>query len=200
MTRLNRAFFERETPQVARDLLGRLLVHELEGQRVAGRIVEAEAYMGWDDQASHGFGRVTPRNTVMFGTAGVSYVYLIYGFHFMLNVVAKPPDADFAGAVLIRALEPVEGLQFMAQHRNRRKSVEWTNGPGRLGQALGVDKSLNGIDITGQSSPLYFETGIPVADSEASAGPRIGLGRKVGEPWLSKAWRFWITANPYVSK
>jgi DNA-3-methyladenine glycosylase len=200
MTRLDRAFFERDTAQIARDLLGRLLVHEVEGQRISGCIVEAEAYMGWDDQASHGFGRVTPRNTVMFGPAGVSYVYLIYGFHYMLNVVAKPPGVDFAGAALIRALEPLEGLQFMAQRRNGRSRGEWTNGPGRLAQALGIDKSQNGIDIAGQSSPLYFEAGMPVTDSEVSAGPRIGLGRKVGEPWLSKAWRFWIIGHPYVSK
>jgi DNA-3-methyladenine glycosylase len=200
MPRLDRAFFERDTAQVARDLLGQHLVHEIDGQRISGRIVEAEAYMGWDDQASHGFGRVTPRNTVMFGPAGVSYVYIIYGFHYMLNVVAKPPDADFAGAILIRALEPVEGLQIMARYRTGRPQKQWTNGPGRLAQALGIDKSLSGIDITSKSSPLYFEPGTIIPDSEVSAGPRVGLGRKVGEPWLSKAWRFWITGNPYISK
>src|SRR5688572_15517680 len=119
MTQLQRAFFERDTPQVARDLLGRLLVHEVNGQRVSGTVVEAEAYMGWDDEASHGFGRVTPRNKVMFGPASVSYIYLIYGNHYMLNVVAKPPRVDYAGAILIRAIEPVGGLQFMAQQRAR---------------------------------------------------------------------------------
>jgi DNA-3-methyladenine glycosylase len=200
MTRLERAFFERDTVQVARDLLGRLLVREVDGQRVSGTVVEAEAYRGWDDQASHGFGRITPRNKVMFGPAGVSYVYLIYGNHFMLNVVAKPLSADYAAAILIRAIEPVEGLQFMSQRRKERPPKQWTNGPGRLAQALGIDGSLNNIDVTGEASMLYFEAGTPVPDSALSTGPRVGLGRKVSEPWLSKAWRFWITGNPYISR
>lgn len=198
--RLNRAFFERETVIVARDLLGRMLVHDIDGQRVAGRIVETEAYTGWADSASHAHRGETARNQVMFGLAGISYIYLIYGNYWLLNVIAKPHGADYPAAVLIRALEPVEGLEIMATHRPGRPIRKWTNGPGRLTLALGIDQLLNHQDMVDPHSALYFETGASVPDGEVQTSPRVGLGKAVAEPWRSQPWRFTIGGSPYVSK
>jgi DNA-3-methyladenine glycosylase len=198
MSRLTHEFFARDTLTTARDLLGCLLVHDIDGQRVAGRIVEAEAYTGHDDLASHAARGKTPRNAVMYGPPGVSYIYLIYGMYWLLNVVAKPDGVDYPAAILIRALEPVEGLQFMAARRTGRRRVEWTSGPGRLTLALGIDQTLNGIDMTAPGSPLFFEEGIDVPGNQVLTGPRIGI--KVPEPWQSMPWRFWIRDNPFVSR
>jgi DNA-3-methyladenine glycosylase len=198
MSRLTHAFFARDTLTTTRDLLGCLLVHEIDGQRVAGQVVEAEAYTGHDDLASHAARGKTPRNAVMFGPAGISYIYLIYGMYWLLNVVAKPDGVDYPAAILIRALEPVEGLQFMAARRTGRRRVEWTSGPGRLTLAMGIGQSLNGIDMTAPGSPLFFEEGIDIPGSQVQTGPRIGLN--VPEPWQSMPWRFWIKDNPFVSR
>lgn len=200
MHRLDRAFFERDTVIVARDLLGRLLVHDVDGQRVAGRIVETEAYTGWEDSASHAHRGETQRNQVMFGLAGISYIYLIYGNYWLLNVIAKPRGVEYPAAVLIRALEPVEGLEIMAAHRPGRPMRDWTNGPGRLTLAMGIDQLMNHQDMVDLHSALYFEGGQPMAESEVKAGPRVGLGKAVAEPWKSQAWRFFIANSPYVSK
>lgn len=198
MTRLPRTFFERDTVAVARDLLGNVLVHEHAEGRVAGRIVETEAYMGWDDLASHGHRRVTKRNKVMFGPAGFSFVYLTYGIHWLCNVVAKPPDVDYAAAVLIRALEPLEGLQHMALRRANRTQQEWTSGPGRLTVAMGIGPELNERDMTLPDSQLYFVEGDVIQEEHVRRGPRVGIN--VAEPWLSIPWRFRVADNPYVSR
>jgi DNA-3-methyladenine glycosylase len=200
MSRLDRSFFMRDTVEVARDLLGHILVHEAAAQRISGRIVETEAYQGWEDAASHGYRGKTPRNAVMFGQAGVSYVYFIYGNHWMLNVVAKPPDVDYPAAILLRAVEPREGLEFIAQQRSGRAPREWTNGPGRLCKALGIDRRQHGIDVTAPDSTLYFEVGEPVPASAISIGPRVGMGGNVPEPWKSIAQRFWIAGSDYISR
>lgn len=197
--RLPHSFYARDTLTVARDLLGRLLVRELAGERLAGCIVEVEAYMGPDDAASHAHRGWTSRNAVMFGPPGITYVYFIYGVHWMLNIVAKPPDADTPAAVLIRALEPVEGLAAIAQRRAGRPELEWTSGPARLTMALGIDGTLNHLDLTAPESPLYLETGLPIPDSRVQIGPRIGIAY-ASEPWRSKPWRFWAADNPHVSR
>lgn len=197
MSQLGYNFFAQDTLTVARNLLGQVLVHEVDGQRLAGRVVECEAYTGWDDMASHGYRGPTPRNEVMFGPVGVSYVYLIYGMYWLLNVVAKPPGVDYPAAVLLRAIEPVEGLDMMAGRRAGRPMVEWTSGPGRLTMALGIDKAQHGLDLTAPGSPLRFERGEPVPDEAVRTGPRIGVN--VPEPWISKPWRFWVADCPYVS-
>jgi DNA-3-methyladenine glycosylase len=197
--RLPHSFFARDTLTVARDLLGRLLVRELAGERLAGRIVEVEAYMGSDDAASHAHRGWTSRNAVMFGPPGITYVYFIYGVHWMLNIVAKPPDADTPAAVLIRALAPEEGLETIAQRRAGRREHEWTSGPARLTMALGIDEGLNHLDLTAPESPLYLETGCPVPDSQVQIGPRIGVSY-AAEPWRSKPWRFWVADDLHVSR
>lgn len=199
MSRLGRTFYRRETPIVARDLLGRTLVHRTEVARIAGRIVETEAYSGFEDEASHGHRGQTERNAVMFGTPGFSYVYFIYGNYWMMNVVARPEGVDYPGAVLIRALEPLEGLKLMAANRPGRPRHQWTDGPGKLTLALDIDARLDGLDLTAPDSSLFLETGQPVPDEEAAVGPRVGLGRRVTEPWLSKPWRFWVADSVFVS-
>lgn len=202
MKRLARDFFERDTLIVARDLLGRQLVRDLGDnppRRITGRIVETEAYTGFDDQASHGRRGKTDSNAVMFGEVGISYVYFTYGMHWLLNVVARPPDADYPAAVLIRAIEPLEGLDHIAARRMGRPPHEWTNGPAKLTKALDIDRSLSGLNLTAPDSPLYFAPGEPVPDEEVQSGPRVGM-RNVPEPWFSMPWRFYVTGNPYVSR
>ena len=199
MAKLERVFFTRPTPEVARALLGQTLVHVIDGQRISGMVVEAEAYGGWDDQGSHGHRGITPRTRVMFGPPGVSYVYFIYGNYWMFNVVAKPADVDYSGAVLIRAIEPLEGEPIMAANRNQRARREWTSGPAKLAMALGIDKSLNERDLTDPASPLFFEEGPTIPEEQVQTGPRIGL-ESVAEPWRSIAWRFWIDGNEFVSR
>ncbi len=198
MSRLGREFFARSTLRVAHGLLGCLLVREEEGQRLSGRVVEVEAYTGWGDIASHGHRGRTDRNAVMFGPVGISYVYFIYGRYWLLNVVAKPPGADYPAAVLIRALEPVEGLDIMAERRGGRTAREWTSGPGRLTMALNIDSTLNGIDLAAAESALYFEAGKLHPGETICTGPRVGLS--VPEPWRGKPWRYWIDGNPHVSR
>ncbi len=198
MIRLDRQYFARDTNTVARDLLGRILIVEREGARTTGRIVETEAYTGWEDLASHGRAGKTPRNLPMFNQPGTCYVYIAYGIHHMLNIVARPSDVDYPAAVLIRAVEPIEGLATMQKRRAGRKQREWTSGPGRLTVAFAIDKTLNNTDITLPDSSLYCAEGTPVTAEQIATGPRIGIN--VDEPWLSIPWRYWVDGNQYVSK
>jgi DNA-3-methyladenine glycosylase len=192
------SFYAQSALTVARQLLGARLVRVLpDGQRLSGRIVETEAYTGLDDLASHGHSRRTPRNAVMYGPPGRAYVYFTYGNYWMLNVVAEP-DGDPA-AVLIRAIEPLEGLEEMAARRPGRGPCEWTSGPGKLVLALGISGAQNTVDLTTTNAGLWIEPDATVPDEQARAGPRIGLNT-TPEPWLSLPWRFWVRGNPYVSK
>lgn len=194
---LPREFYAQEAPTVARALLGAALVRRVDGQRLSGRIVETEAYSTLHDLASHGRDRRTRRNLPMWGEPGRAYVYLIYGMYWLFNVICEP--VDHPAAVLIRALEPVEGLDVMAEHRAGRPPREWTNGPGRLSRALAITGDHNTLDLTG-GSDLWIEAGDPVPDEAIHTGPRIGLGKRVAEPWFSMPWRWWIADHPYVSR
>lgn len=196
MTIINRNFFSRPTLAIGQALLGQYLIRELDGQRLAGRIVETEAYIGADDSANHASKGRTGRTRVMFGPPGLAYVYLIYGMYHMLNVVTEAPD--FPAAVLIRAVEPVEGLNLMEAHRPRvRKTVNLTNGPGKLCQALAIDQKLNDWDLTvGQK--LWLESGRPVPDEAIATGPRIGISYARPEDQAAP-WRFWVKDNRFVS-
>lgn len=171
---LPRSFYRRPSVEVARDLIGRLLVRRLDGAALVGRIVEAEAY-GPDDPASHSYRGETPRNRSMFGPPGHAYVYRSYGVHHCLNAVSLPPTA-----VLIRALEPLEGLERMSRRRGVDHPRLLCAGPGRLCQALGIDLSLDGMDLTAGEG-LWIARGRPAEVVVATR--RIGISVAVDRPW-----------------
>lgn len=187
---LSRSFYQRPTAQVARDLVGKVLVRTVYGRRLAGVIVETEAYGHADDLASHAYRGMTARNSVMFGPAGVAYVYFTYGSHYCVNVSAR--DGMPAGAVLIRSVEPVDGIATMKRLRNTDDVRLLAAGPGRLTQAMKITLLQNGADVTDRGSGLFIEDG-PARDAAATA--RIGISRAV-----EKEWRFVDPASPFVSR
>ncbi len=193
--RLERAFFARGTLEVARDLLGCQLVRVMEGQRVSGRIVETEAYIGEADEASHARPGRTRRNASMYGPPGHVYVYLIYGIHHCFNVVSE--SEGFPAAVLIRALEPQEGLEVMRRRRGGRPDHELTAGPGRLCEALDIDLRLDGADLCAPDSRLFLEAGLSVPEKEVMAGSRINVRGSAAT--VSAPWRFYVRGNRHVS-
>lgn len=200
MPRLTAAFYRRPDPVlIARELLGKHLVTDFDGQRTTGRIVETEAYRAPDDRACHAYGdRRTARTETMFQAGGVAYIYLCYGIHHLFNVVTGPADA--AHAVLIRALEPVEGLEIMLARRGLEGvRPQLTAGPGVMSKALGIERSFDGASLLDPSSPIWIEDrGSAPAAEAIAAGPRIGVdyaGECAGRPW-----RFYVKDNPWVSK
>jgi DNA-3-methyladenine glycosylase len=193
---LPRTFYLHPPDVVGRNLLGKLITRKFEGERLTARIVEVEAYFGLDDPASHSFPGKTARNAVLFGPPGVAYVYFIYGMYYCLNVSCEPEGQ--AGGVLIRALEPVEGLDTMARLRklpaNARPQL-LTTGPGRLCQALGITRAThNGIDVTDPHSALTIKDD-GAATARIVATPRIGIRKAVDLPL-----RFLVEGNPFVSR
>jgi DNA-3-methyladenine glycosylase len=183
---LSRDFYNRSTRQVARDLLGARLVRILDGVKLVGLITETEAYIGETDLACHAKAGLTPRTAPMYGPPGHAYVYFTYGNHWMLNAVTE--GEGFPAAVLIRAIQPIEGSEVMLERRNGRD----TAGPGKLTQALGITKSENRVDLTETTGGLWIEAGMNVPNSRVTKGPRVGLNN-TPEPWLSKPWRFRTT-------
>lgn len=177
---------------VAPALLGRTLVRQLsDGTRLAGRVVETEAYEP-GDPASHGSRGPTARNAVMFGEAGHMYVFFTYGNHHMLNVVARGEGEG--SAVLVRAIEPLEGLDRMAQARGRIRSVDLCSGPGKLAQALSVNRAHDGADLV-RGAEVWLETGTPTAPVEVAASVRVGISSG-----LEHRWRFFVSGDPFVSR
>ena len=215
---LPRTFFARDADQVARDLLGRLLVHETPEGRLAARIVETEAYFGpagrnphlaaradgdpdlftrllrEGDPAAHSFVGVTPRNKVMYGPPGFAYVYLIYGMHECMNVTTGPLNPPEPQAVLLRAGEPVEGVEQMVRNRGRAlKPHEVASGPAKLAKAMGITRALYGADMT--RGPFRFEAGAPVADEDVRVTARVNV---VGGEDLPL--RYAVRGNRHVSR
>jgi DNA-3-methyladenine glycosylase len=188
--RLGRPFFARYTPDVARDLLGSLLVRRVGGKTLSGRIVEVEAYRGSDDPASHSYRGATKRSAIMFGEAGHVYVFFTYGNHWCLNFTTE--EEGQPGAVLIRALEPVEGIEQMVKNRGVPELGRLINGPGKLTKALSIDGAFNGEDVV-KSRRLYILSREGPVKIEASA--RIGISGG-----LEHQWRFFVEGNPFVSK
>lgn len=181
-------FFARSTLEVARDLLGCRLVRVLDGRRLSGIITETEAYIGEEDQASHASAGRTARNEVMYGPPGHAYVYLIYGIHHCLNVVTE--EEGFPAAVLIRGLQPEAGIDMMRRHRPGRPDSELTDGPGKLCQALQIDRTLNGADLM-SGEALFIERNHPIEDSRIRTTPRIGVrGDKAA---IMAPWRLMVT-------
>ncbi len=189
---LNRSFYCRNTLTVAKQLLGKLLVRELPEGKVAGKIVEVEAYRGSDDPASHAYKGKTQRNQIMFGEGGYAYIYFIYGKHFCLNVTTE--KIGVPGAVLIRAVEPVYGIEIMKRKRRTENVKSLTNGPGKLTQAMDITVELNGWDLT-RGERLYICDLDVVEPFEVVSSGRIGV--KAG---ADKPWRFFIKGNLFVSK
>lgn len=183
MKLLKRSFYERPTVDVAHDLIGKLLVRIWNKKILSGFIIETEAYCGLVDPASHAFIGQTPRNQAMFGPAGFSYVYFIYGNHYCLNLVAKEKNVP-AGGVLIRSLVPYTGIPEMQQARNITNIKNLTNGPGKIGQALRLTLSNNHIDVTHKNG-LYVTEGIYMPPQKIIATPRIGISKS-----QEKLWRF----------
>ena len=188
--KLNRKFYDRSTLKVAKELLGKYLVVQKDGHLLSGKIVETEAYVGLKDPASHACRGMTPRNEVMFGDPGYAYVYITYGIHHCLNLVTE--REGYPAAVLIRALEPVDGLKLMKKRRGRQKLQDLTSGPAKLCQALGVDRELNGADLC--SGIIFVQDRGGVVGRIASSS-RIGI--KEGK---DKKWRFFIKGNQCVSR
>ncbi len=184
---LRPSFFQREVLEVAPQLLGKRLVRCTNNIRVSGLIIETEAYRGEEDQACHARVGLTPRTKVMYGPAGHAYVYFTYGMHWMLNCVCG--EEGYPAAVLIRAIQPVEGLELIAQRRGKAKESMWCNGPAKLTQALAIDGNLNGIDLCTRDSGLWIEDGDIISPEVIKTAPRIGI-QSVPEPWLSKLWNF----------
>ncbi len=194
---LPRSFFDRPTQTVARELLGCRLVRKLGGTLLAGTVVETEAYIGERDLACHAKSGRTPRTEIMYGPPGFAYVYFTYGMHWMLNLVTEA--AGFPAAVLIRALEPLEGIASMQELRGGKPLSQLASGPAKLTQALGIARGENGLDCCRPDSPLTLAPAEVVPPSSVVATPRIGLGQ-TPEPWLSKPWRFTIRGNGFVSR
>jgi DNA-3-methyladenine glycosylase len=188
--RLQRAFFSRKPIVVARDLLGRILFYRTPEGLLAGRIVETEAYTGEADPASHAFRGRTARNAVMFGAAGHAYVYFSYGVHFCLNVTADTPGV--AGAVLLRALEPLAGIEIM-RRGDRGPEVRLLSGPGKIGRGFGLTLNDNDRDFT--RGPLGLAVGTPVPDRDVAISRRIGISRAVDLPY-----RFSVIGSRSVSR
>ena len=190
---LERSFYARPVLTVARDVIGKVLVHETEDGRVAGRIVEAEAYRGPQDRAAHSFGgRRTKRTEAMYGPPGHAYVFFVYGMHWHVNLVTTSVGAPHA--VLIRAVEPVEGLELMAERRGVAVSSPLlTNGPGKVCEAFGIDARRYGADLC--RGPLVLIDG---PRSKIGRSARIGID--YAGAWALRPWRFFERENRYVSR
>jgi DNA-3-methyladenine glycosylase len=190
---LPKDFYNRPTLTVARELLGSRLVRILDDVKLVGLISETEAYFGFDDLASHAKAGRTIRTAPMFGPPGQAYVYFTYGNHWMLNAVTE--KEGFPAAVLIRAIQPIEGVEIMMERRNGRDTL----GPGKLTQALGITKTENNINLAETGSALWIEAGNFVPDKSVTIGVRVGLN-KTPEPWLSKPWRFLVKEPIFINR
>jgi len=185
MMKLGFDFYDRRAVQVARDLLGQVLVHERAGGRVAARIVETEAYIGPEDLACHASKGRTARTEVLFGPPGTAYVFLVYGMHHCFNAVVEPEGVG--AAVLVRGVEPVEGIAATVR----------TDGPGRVCKAMAIDLSQNRTSLLGEG-PLWVEAAPRPAARRIVRGPRIGVD--YAKEWADRPYRFWVKDSPGVSR
>jgi DNA-3-methyladenine glycosylase len=195
--KLPREFYTRTNVLVvARELLGKLLVVPARnGTRVSGKIVEVEAYRGPEDRAAHSFGgRRTKRTETMYGPGGTAYVFFVYGMYNQFNVVTDA--ADIPHAVLIRAVEPVEGIDLMRKRRRGQTDLDLTNGPGKLCIAFAIDRKLDAADLLGNR--VWLEDAARVPRSQIASGPRVGID--YAQAWKDKPWRFWVKNNSFVSR
>ncbi len=199
MPKIKKSFYNQKTLKVAKLLLGKFLIRKIGKRIISGKIVETEAYVGPKDLASHASRGKTPRTALMFGPPGFSYVYLVYGLNYCFNIVTE--GEDYPAAVLIRALEPAEGVKSMFNRRGitctPNPPPALSNGPGKLCQALGIDKTLNKADLT--DGVLWLEDrGIKINPREIISKPRIGVD--YAGKYKNKPWRFYLKGNIFVSK
>ncbi|WP_316829455.1 DNA-3-methyladenine glycosylase [Pedobacter aquatilis] len=190
-------YLNEDVVALAKDLLGKVLFTQIDGQVTAGIIVETEAYFGVKDKASHAYGgRRTARTETMYSEGGVAYVYLCYGMHHLFNVVSSVKDEPHA--VLIRAIEPLIGVALMEERRNMSVSkAAISSGPGSAAKALGIDRSFNAKDLSG--SEIWIEDHqLSCADGQIVAAPRVGIA--YAEEHALLPWRFFVSGNKYVSK
>ncbi len=195
--KIRREFYLRDdTLQIAQELLGKnLVVPTANGKRVAGMIVETEAYLGAIDKAAHSYqNRRTKRTETMFALGGHSYIFFVYGMYFQFNVVVGKIDVPHA--ILVRAVEPVENIEIMRERRGKMPDKNLTSGPGKLCIALGIDRTFNGADLLGDK--VWLE------DFKAFSGEEISSGRRIGidyaEEFAEKPWRFWVKDNEFPTK
>ena len=193
---MNHAFFRQNTVELARKLLGCLLIHRTPDGVAGGMIVEAEAYVGAIDKACHAYRNRSGRTEIMYHDGGYAYVYLIYGMHHCFNAVTGPEGEG--NAVLIRALEPLIGLDLMQQRRNTKNVRHLCSGPGKVCQALGITKNEYGLDLCAADSPLRLIRYRYIPDAQIVSTPRINVAyAEEAAAWL---WRFYVKDNLYVSK
>ena len=196
--KLPRSFYQQDDAVlIARDLLGKTLYTNINGERTGGIIIETEAYNGPDDRGSHAYNnKRTPRNEMMYNAGGLVYMYICYGIHDMLNIVTGSSGSSHA--VLIRAIEPINGIEIMEERRNvYNQPVRLCQGPGALGKAFGLNKTHNGFDL--QGSIIWIEdTGITFNDEQVTASARVGMN--FDGPYKTIPWRFYAKGNKYVSK
>lgn len=183
MNILPREFYLKDTVTVAKNLLGKKIIRKIGRQEISGIITETEAYRHKDDPASHAFRKITERNKAMFGDVGMAYVYFTYGMYYCFNVVARHPKIE-AGAVLIRAIEPENGIKIMQKNRINSNLKNLTNGPAKLTQALEITKKHYGVDLTKKSN-LYITEGIK-KQKKISATPRVGIKEATDKLWNFK--------------
>lgn len=197
MTKLTQRFFDQKTELVAKELLGKVLVRKINDKKLSGMIVETEAYIGPHDLASHASKGKTDRTQVMFSCGGIWYVYIIYGFYYCLNIVTEMKD--YPSAVLIRALEPLEGIEKMKENRKTDKIANLTSGPGKLCQAFEIKKNIDGTSAISKNSELYIaDCNIEIPTDQIVKAKRIGVD--YAGVWKDKLLRFYIKDNPFVSR
>ena len=195
--KLDYHFYQRDAVTVAKELLGKFLVREIDDQKIIVKIVDTEAYMGAEDKASHAYNnKKTKRTKNMFARGGIAYIYLIYGMYYCFNIVTAAEDNPHA--VLIRAVETVKGLELIKENRKikSKKIEELTNGPGKLSQALKIDKSFNGCDLV-KSNKLYLIEN-EIKNLNIKSVPRVNID--YAEEYKDKKWRFYIKGNKFISK
>ena len=196
MDHLSRSFYNKDPLQVCRSLLGNVLVRSIGRRKIIGRIVEVEAYVGPEDKASHAYrNRKSSRTYIQYGERGYSYIFRIYGIYCCLCIVVGP--GHIPAVCLIRAVEPLLGLDSMMHNRNSTNSLNLTNGPGKLCQAFGVDERHNGLDLCNSRS-LFVARGDAIDRSRIRASQRIGID--YSGSWKNLPWRFYIADNPFVSR
>ena len=199
MNLLPQSYYQRsDILMLSRDLLGKIIISRINGETTAGRIVETEAYRAPEDRGSHAYGnKKTQRTETVFRKGGHTYIYLCYGIHHLCNVVSG--GEGIAHAILIRAIEPIDGIEVMHKRRGIKKpDYNLTNGPGKWTQAMGITTSSNNIKYYAKKSPIQIHDADPIPESEIISSPRVGIA--YAQAWAHMPWRYRIKNNKWTSK